>query len=105
MIDGAGIRFGIGCGLEVLVLFLSGAARMAGGMTFAVLLVTTTVYALVVAWPLAASLGLVSWAFYTGFVTNRFGQLTFAPRDLVLLAVLVSFATWASARSAAQWQP
>ena len=99
------MRFGIGCGLEALVLFLAGAVRMAGEMTFAVLLVTTTTYALVVAWPMAASLGLVSWAFYTGFVTNQFGQLTFTPRDLAQLAVLVSFATWASARSAAQWHP
>ena len=41
-------------------------------------------------WNGAAVLGLVAWAYFTGFVTNSLGELTFAPDDLARLALLVA---------------
>jgi hypothetical protein len=38
----------------------------------------------------AALMGLVSWAYFTGFVANSYGELTFEPFDLVRLALLVA---------------
>ncbi len=36
-----------------------------------------------------ASLGLIAWAWYTGFVENTYGQLTFATDDVRRLAAFV----------------
>jgi len=46
----------------------------------------------------AVGLGLVTWAYFTGFVVNRYGRLTFEGPDLVRLALLLGCA------AAAHWR-
>ena len=41
-------------------------------------------------------LGLTCWALLTGFVSNRFGQLTFRPHDLMLLALCLALGAGAA---------
>lgn len=43
-------------------------------------------------------LGVVAWAYFTGFVVNRYGQLTFADGDLARLGLLLACA------GAAHWR-
>lgn len=45
----------------------------------------------------AVALGAVAWAYYTGFVVNQYGQLTFAVGDLARLGLLLAVA------AAAHW--
>jgi uncharacterized RDD family membrane protein YckC len=45
----------------------------------------------------AVALGAVAWAYYTGFVVNQYGQLTFAAGDLARLGLLLAVA------AAAHW--
>ena len=40
----------------------------------------------------SSGVGALGWAFYTGFVENHYGVLTFAAADLLRLAVLVTVA-------------
>jgi hypothetical protein len=75
-------------------LFVVTAALVAVGMpTFAfaaTLAVVTAVFASAVARPGALLLGVTGWALCTGFGVNDLGQLTFAPADLLRLAVFVA---------------
>ena len=45
---------------------------------------------------LGALIGLSTWGFYTGFVTNVAGLLTFHPADLTRLTILVGVGTVAA---------
>ncbi|GAB7005020.1 hypothetical protein JCM18899A_24930 [Nocardioides sp. AN3] len=88
-LDQVEIRFGIGGGVLVLAVI---AARLAGlDEAYAALLLLGVCAVLggTVGRGRAAVLGLTAWALVTGFVTHRYGVLTFAPSDLLLMLVLV----------------
>jgi hypothetical protein len=54
----------------------------------------------------SSAVGLLGWAFYTGFVENHYGVLTFASVDLLRLSVLVAVAVLVArgtARAARWW--
>ena len=90
MIDTWAVRFGLGqCGL-VATLLLADVAHLADVPTLLAVCLATTLAAsyLPAAW--AGLLGLVAWAYFTGFVTNRFGVLTFDGADLARLVLLVA---------------
>ncbi len=61
------------------------------------MLVVTVVWASRLPLGLATALGGVAWAYYTGFVVNELGQLTFGTGDLVRLVLLLVVA------AAAHW--
>lgn len=61
------------------------------------MLVVTVVWASRLPLGLATALGGVAWAYYTGFVVNELGQLTFGTGDLVRLILLLLVA------AAAHW--
>jgi hypothetical protein len=92
------VRFGLAQCAIIAVLVASAAVRLGEHPTLVVVCLVTSAAALVLPVRWAALLGLVAWAFFTGFVTNRLGQLTFRSPDLARLALLVavgSTAHWA----------
>ena len=86
MTEEPGVRFGIATGVVVVTVLIASLAGI-GDIDVAVLLLIVTGLAAVALRPLLAPvLGIVAWAFYTGFVENAFGQLTLAGADLARLA-------------------
>ena len=83
------VRFGLAQCAIVAVLLACAAVRLGEGSTLVAVCLVTTAAALVLPARWAAVLGLVAWAYFTGFVANRLGQLTFDPPDLTRLALLV----------------
>jgi hypothetical protein len=93
MSDEVGVRFGIGGGVLFVLTDVVVVGRLPGQYGVALLLVATAVLAVVLDGPHALLLGLAGWAFATGFAVNTLGVLTFAPSDLLRLAVFVVAAT------------
>jgi hypothetical protein len=88
MLEESGVRLGIAGGLLVVVLCAlcwSGAPDKDG-----IELTATALLALTVTRWGGLLLGFTCWALLTGFVTNRFGRLTFTPHDLLLLGASVA---------------
>jgi hypothetical protein len=56
------------------------------------------------AW-LGAASGAPAWAFYTGFVENRLGELTFSDPDLARLALFVGVGTVATQLGTHRYTP
>lgn len=84
-----GIRFG---GANAAVILSLQACAVLGVRAAQTLVVLATVVVLVsIATPVGVGgmVGAASWAFYTGFVENSAGQLTFHDADLARLMVLV----------------
>jgi hypothetical protein len=96
-LDQVELRFGIGGGVLVVAVLLARLAAL--DEAYAALLVASVAAVLgaVVGRGRAAVLGLTAWALLTGFVTHRYGLLTFTPSDLMLLALLVATSVGASA--------
>ena len=84
------VRFGLAQCALVAVLLACAAVRLDAISTLVAVCLVTSAAALVLPLRWAAVLGLVAWAFFTGFVTNHLGQLTFATPDLARLALLVT---------------
>lgn len=87
--DETGVRFGIATATIVVSLLLAGAFALAPGESALVDLLAASVAATAVSWTLAIALGTEAWAFFTGFVENRYGVLTLADHDLLRLAGFV----------------
>lgn len=93
------VRFGLAQCALAAVLLASAAVRLGAGSTLVAVCVATSAAALVLPARWAVLLGVVAWAYFTGFVTNQLGQLTFDAPDLLRLALLVtvgSTAHWAA---------
>jgi hypothetical protein len=90
--EGDGVRFGIGSGVLFVLTDVVIVGQLPGVYGVALLLVATAVLAATLDGPYAFLLGLAGWAFATGFVVNTLGVLTFAPSDLLRLAVFVAAA-------------
>jgi len=84
------VRFAYSQSAVIGALLLCGLLSAAAPITLAVVCTVTVASACRLPLPLASLLGLVSWAYFTGFVTNQYGVLTFDPLDLVRLALLVA---------------
>ena len=89
LVDAPGIRFGLGTGVLVVVLFGCAAAHLLRAPTEAAVTFSVAAASLSGPWLLGSGFGLVGWAFYTGFVEHQYGVLTFGRGDLGRLAVLV----------------
>ena len=77
-----GVRFGIANGLLVVALIAAWAARLGPDQTAWVAVLAAGLLGTGLSRPMTAWLGLIAWAWFTGFVENRFGELTFAGADV-----------------------
>jgi hypothetical protein len=93
MTDEVGVRFGIGKGVLFGLTGVVVAGRLTGVYGVGLLLVATAVLAVALDRRHALGLGLAGWAFATGFTIHALCVLTFAPHDLLRLAVFVLLAT------------
>jgi two-component system sensor histidine kinase KdpD len=93
MTEEVGVRFGLGNGVLFLLTGVMIASRLTGAYGVALLLVATAALAVTLDRRHALGLGLAGWAFATGFAVHTLGVLTFAPHDLLRLAVFLLFAT------------
>lgn len=93
MTDQVGIRFGLGAGVLFALTGAIVASPLPGALGVGALLAVTAVLAAALDRAHAVGLALAGWAFATGFSVHAFGVLTFAPPDLVRLAVFVLVAT------------
>lgn len=89
LLDVDHVRTGIGGGSLLVVTSALVVTRVPTPAFSAVLVVATMVVASAVGRPGALLLGVTGWALCTGFGVNELGQLTFAPADLLRLAVYV----------------
>lgn len=90
MADETGVRFGIATGVLVLALVVAGLTGLdATGTALAVILAAGIAAGLLPV-PAGASLGVIAWAFFTGFDVHSYGQLTFTGPDLLRLAVFAA---------------
>ena len=87
--DEVGVRFGLGGGVLFLLSAVVVAAGLPSGYGVGLLLVATLLLSASLDRPHALGLGLVGWAFATGFAVNSLGVLTLAPSDLLRLSVFV----------------
>jgi hypothetical protein len=82
MVDQPGVRYGLSTALLVADLFISAAARLTGQETEVLTVVVAGLASCGLSLLLRASIGIVAWAMFTGFVVNRFGSLTFHHDDV-----------------------
>ena len=87
-----GVRFGIANALLVVVLIAAWAARLGTDETAWAAVLAAGLLGTGFSRPMAAWLGLIAWALFTGFVENRFGELTFAGDDVQRLVVFTAAA-------------
>lgn len=81
MTDDPGVRFGIANGLLVTTFIAASVARLDHTMTAMTVVLAAALLGAGLSLTMATSLGVIAWAWYTGFVENRLGQLTFAGED------------------------
>jgi hypothetical protein len=82
-----GVRFGIANGLLVTTFLAASVVRLGMTGTAWVALLAAGLLGVGLSLSMTASLGVIAWAWFTGFVENRFGQLTFAGEDVQRLVV------------------
>ena len=84
-----GVRFGIANGLLIAALLTASVARLDAPAMEVVAVAAAGVVAVGLSTTMTAGLGVIAWAWFTGFVENDFGRLTLAHDDLRRLAVFV----------------
>ncbi|MCZ4500427.1 MAG: hypothetical protein JWQ74_2982 [Marmoricola sp.] len=82
LLDDCGVWFGIATGLVVLTLFVAGLAGLGTATSAVAVIVVGGLAAARLPGLVALALGVVGWAFFTGFAENSLGQLTFAGGDV-----------------------
>jgi len=85
-----GVRFGLANAALVLALLVAAALPLDRSETAAVAVVTAAAVSASLPRRFAVVMGLVSWAWFTGFFENKYGVLTLAPSDLLNLAGFVA---------------
>jgi hypothetical protein len=85
LVDDPGVWFGITTGFLVLTFLAAGLAGLSATETAVAAIVVGGLAAARLPGLIALALGVIAWAFYTGFTENAFGQLSFAAGDLIRL--------------------
>jgi hypothetical protein len=96
-LEQAEIRFGAAGGVLTLAVLAARVAELGEGRVVVLVLGVTAALGATVGPGRSTVLGLTAWALVTGFVTNRYGLLTFTDADLLLMAALVAAALAGSA--------
>ncbi|MCW2760882.1 MAG: hypothetical protein JWR85_1083 [Marmoricola sp.] len=89
LLDEPGIRFCAATALLVVTLAAASLAGLDASVTFWVALVVAGLAGAALSVRVSLGLGVITWAVYTGFVENQFGQLTLAGDDLERLVLLM----------------
>ncbi|MBO9523550.1 MAG: hypothetical protein J7518_18625 [Nocardioidaceae bacterium] len=89
MRDENGVRFGMAAGTEVAALTTAGLAGLAPLPTAVWLVLASALAARRLPGWVVLAVGAIGWAFFTGFVENAYGVLTFSDADLVRLGLFV----------------
>lgn len=92
------VRFGAAYGTVMITAAVFTATHLAAHPAIVVLLAVTVAWSSRLTLGFAIALGIVSWAYFTGFVVNDYGALTFTSGDLVRLALFVALS------GAAHWR-
>jgi hypothetical protein len=85
-VDEPGVRFGIANALIVMVLIAAATTHLTGPETEALTIAAAGLACSGLSVLVTASVGVVAWALFTGFVVNRLGALTVGHHDLLRLA-------------------
>jgi hypothetical protein len=85
-----GLRFAWAHAVLIMVLLLAGAVHLGTPVTEGLAVLAMVVVAAGLPVLLRPVLGVMAWAFVTGFVVNELGQLTFTGADLLRLATMVT---------------
>jgi hypothetical protein len=85
MTEQPGVRYGISSALLIAALFSAAAARLTGEETEILTVIVAGLATCGLTLLLRASIGIVAWAMFTGFVINDYGSLTFHHDDLLRL--------------------
>jgi hypothetical protein len=85
LIDEPGVWFGVATGLVVATYVVAGAVHLSATATALSAVAVGGGAATRLRLLAAPVLGAIAWAFFTGFVEHRYGQLTLASPDLVRL--------------------
>jgi hypothetical protein len=88
--DEPGLRLGIGSALLITSLLAAGGLQMDPHRTLVLLLLVIGGSSVRTTVAVGAALGGLGWGLYTGFVVNRYGELTFGAADLTHLLLLVA---------------
>lgn len=87
-----GVRFGIANGLLVATFVAASIGRLDPTETGWTAVVAAGLLGVGLSLSMTASLGVIAWAWFTGFVENRYGELTFAGDDLRRLVLFAASA-------------
>jgi hypothetical protein len=82
-----GVRFGIANAWLVTTFLVTAVLRLDPTATAWAAVITAGLSGIALPLATTAWLGVVAWAWFTGFVENRFGELTFAGDDVLRLAI------------------
>lgn len=104
MLDQYGVRWGIAGGTLFVGAAACTAVPLSGWTGVLTLLALTVAWSRVLPRAWAVSLAVPGWAFATGFAVHRAGQLTFAPDDLLRLALFVTVTALVAGPTGAQWR-
>jgi hypothetical protein len=85
MLEEPGVRFGLANGVLVVALLGTGAARLGPHETAWVAVLVAGATSVGLSMTVTTWMGVISWAYVTGFVQNRYGELTLTPPDLLRL--------------------
>lgn len=96
------MRFGAAHGTALLAAAAFTGLHVAPHPALVLLTVLTVGWACILPLGFAAGTGVVFWAYYTGFVINGYGALTFTAGDLGRLVLLVTLAV--TVTTAAHWR-
>jgi len=88
--DDPGVRFGIAVAFVVVGVLIDGTTHVGRVDTALSVIAIAGLTGAAMSGRRAGVLGLVAWAFYTGFVENSFGTLTLRPGDLARMGGFVA---------------
>ena len=104
LVAAPGIRFGAANAALVVALFAGAAVRLSAAPTEALVGIVVAAASVAVAPFLGAAIGVVGWAFYTGFAEHDYGVLTLGRGDLLRLGLVVAVGMFV-ARSTGRSRP
>lgn len=82
-----GVRFAIANGALIATVLVASLGRLGSAETAWAAVLAAGLLGAGLPLSMTAGLGVIAWAWFTGFVENRFGELTFAGDDLQRLAI------------------
>ena len=100
MTDQPGVRFGIANAVVVVALLVAGGAGLGNPEIEGVALLATGIASAGLPTLMTTGVGLAGWAWFTGFVENQYGQLSFSADDvrrLLLFAAVTVVLSWLAA--------